>query len=134
GRYRFRISASAHNAETPLPMAVLLGNFVVSGNPTRHLGYFDAPPGQAGIIEFEERLDAKNDTVKVTPVALPFVYLKQETMQEYPGPGLQIHWIEVEGPLPEAWPSESSRRVFGDVDPKKGTLADAEKILRTLLP
>ena len=45
GRYRFRIAASAHNSETPLAMAVLLGNFVVSGNPTRHLGYFDAPPG-----------------------------------------------------------------------------------------
>ncbi|OYW22121.1 MAG: hypothetical protein B7Z55_04990, partial [Planctomycetales bacterium 12-60-4] len=99
GRYRFRIAASAHNSTTPLPMAVLLGNFVVSGNPTRHLGYFDAPPGQPAVIEFEERLLQKNDTVKVTPVALPFVYLKHETMPEYPGPGLHIHWMEVEGPL-----------------------------------
>ena len=65
GRYRFRIAASAHNSDTPLPMAALLGNFVVSGNPTRHLGYFDAPPGQPGIIEFEEKLLAKNDTIKV---------------------------------------------------------------------
>lgn len=45
GRYRFRVAASAHNSSTPLPMAVLLGNFVVSGNPVRHLGYFDVPPG-----------------------------------------------------------------------------------------
>lgn len=134
GQYRFRISASAHNSETPLPMAVLLGNFVVSGNPTRHLGYFDAPPGQPAIIEFEERLLAKNDTIKVTPVALPFVYLRQETMAEYPGPGLHIHWIEVEGPFPDAWPTESWRRVFGDVDPRHGTLADAEKLLLELLP
>jgi hypothetical protein len=134
GRYRFRISASAHNSETPLPMAALLGNFVVSGNPTRHLGYFDAPPGEPAIIEFEERLLAKNDTIKVTPVALPFVYLKHETMPEYPGPGLHIHWMEVEGPFADAWPSESYRRVFGDVDPKNGTLADVEKLLRDLLP
>ena len=134
GRYRFRISASAHNSETPLPMAVVLGNFVVSGNPTRHLGYFDAPPRQPGVIEFEERLLAKNDTIKVTPVALPFVYLKHETMPEYPGPGLKIHWMEVEGPFPEAWPTESYRRVYGDVDPKTGTLADAEKLLKELLP
>jgi len=134
GRYRFRIAASAHNSETPVPFAALLGNFVVSGNASRHLGYFDAPPGDPAVIEFEERLRAKNDTIKVTPVALPFVYLKQETMQEYPGPGLQIHWIEVEGPFPEVWPTESYRRVFGDVDPKKGTLADAEKLLRALLP
>ncbi len=134
GRYRFRISASAHNSATPLPIAVLLGNFVVSGNPTRHLGYFDAPPGEPAVIEFEERLLAKNDTIKVMPVALPFVYLKHETMPEYPGPGLHIHWMEVEGPFPDAWPTESFRRVFGDVDPKTGTLADAEKLLRELLP
>lgn len=134
GRYRFRISASAHNSDTPLPMAALLGNFVVSGNPTRHLGYFDAPPGQPGIIELEEKLLAKNDTIKVTPVALPFVYLKQETMQEYPGPGLHIHWMEVEGPLPEKWPTESYRRVYGDVNPKTATLVDAESLLKKLLP
>lgn len=134
GRYRFRISASAHNSDTPLPMAALLGNFVVSGNPTRHLGYFDAPPGQTGVIEFEEKLLAKNDTIKVTPVALPFVYLKQETMQGYPGPGLHIHWMEVEGPLPEKWPTESYRRVYGDVNPETATLADAESLLKKLLP
>jgi len=134
GRYRFRIAASAHNSDTPLPMAALLGNFVVSGNPTRHLGYFDAPPGQPGIIEFEEKLLAKNDTIKVTPVALPFVYLKQETMQEYPGPGLHIHWMEVEGPLPEKWPTESYHRVYGDVNPKTATVADAERLLKELLP
>ena len=134
GRYRFRISASAHNSATPLPMAIILGNFVVAGNTTRHLGYFDAQPGAPKLIEFEERLVAKNDTIKITPIALPFVYLKQETMAEYPGPGLKIHWVEVEGPLPETWPTESYRRVFADVDPKAGKLADAEKLLRTLLP
>ena len=134
GRYGFRISASAHNSATPLPMAIILGNFVVAGNTTRHLGYFDAQPGVPKLIEFEERLVAKNDTIKITPIALPFVYLKQETMAEYPGPGLKIHWVEVEGPLPETWPTESYRRVFADVDPKAGKLADAEKLLRTLLP
>ncbi|NBR05324.1 MAG: DUF1592 domain-containing protein [Planctomycetes bacterium] len=134
GRYRFRISASAYNSETPLPMAILLGNFVVSGNITRHLGYFDAQPGVPKVLEFEERLAAKNDTIKITPVALPFVYLKQETMAQYPGPGLKIHWVEVEGPLPETWPTESYRRIFADVDPKAGKLADAEKLFRTFLP
>ena len=134
GRYRFRVAASAHNSETPLPLALLLGNFVVSGNYTRHLGYFDASPGKPTVIEFEERLAAKNDTIKVTPVALPYVYLKHETMPTYPGPGLKIHWMEVEGPFPETWPTESFRRVFGDADPKLGTLAVAEKLIRALLP
>ena len=39
-------------------------------------------------------------------------------MAEYPGPGLKIHWVEVEGPFPESWPTESYRRVLGDADPK----------------
>jgi len=135
GRYKFRIAVSAHNSPTPLPLGLLLGNFVVSGNYARHLGYFDAPPGpKPTVIEFEERLGAKNDTVKLMPMALPFVYLKQETMADYPGPGLKVHWVETEGPFPEARPTESYRRVFGDADPKKGTLADAEKLIRTLLP
>ncbi|MFM8471803.1 MAG: DUF1592 domain-containing protein [Limisphaerales bacterium] len=135
GRYKFRIAASAHNSPTPLAMSVWLGNFVVSGNFSRHAGYFDAPPGpQPTVIEFEEQLGAKNDTIKVTPVALPFVYLNHKNMPEYPGPGLKIHWMEVEGPFPETWPTESYRRVFGDVDPKAGTLADAEKLLRAFLP
>ncbi|MGV2338057.1 MAG UNVERIFIED_CONTAM: hypothetical protein LVR18_29600 [Planctomycetaceae bacterium] len=67
-------------------------------------------------------------------MALPFVHLKHETMPEYPGPGLHIHWMEVEGPFAEEWPSESYRRVFGDVDPRTATLADAEKLLRDFLP
>src|SRR6185436_17531231 len=72
--------------------------------------------------------------IKVMPVALPLAYLSKQNMAEYPGPGLQIHWIEIEGPFPEAWPTESYRRVFGEADPKTGTLADAEKLLRALLP
>ncbi|MGV2338056.1 MAG UNVERIFIED_CONTAM: hypothetical protein LVR18_29595 [Planctomycetaceae bacterium] len=47
------------NSATPLPLAILLGNFVVSGNPTRHIGYFDAPPGEPRVIEFEERFAAE---------------------------------------------------------------------------
>ncbi|OAI47708.1 hypothetical protein AYO44_09095 [Planctomycetaceae bacterium SCGC AG-212-F19] len=134
GRYRFRISASAHNSPTPLPMAVLLGEFNVGGQPIQHLGYWDVAPGEPAIIEIEERILARTNTIKVAPVALPFVYLNHKTMPDYPGPGLKIHWIEVEGPFPEEWPTRSYRRVYGEIDPKRGTLADAEKLLRELLP
>jgi mono/diheme cytochrome c family protein len=134
GRYRFRVSASGHNAPTPVAMAVLLGEFNVSGNPIQHHGYFDVPAGEPTIFEFEKRVLLRSNTFKVAPVSLPFVYINHKSMPEYPGPGLKIHWIEVEGPLPEAWPTESYRRVFGDVDPQRGTLADAEKLIRKFLP
>ena len=135
GRYKFRVSAAAYNSEKPLPMVVSLGNFVVKAvSVNRLLGYYDVPPGNGTVLEFEERLALKNDTIQVAPTGLPFVYLNKNNIEQYPGPGLKIHWVEVEGPLPEAWPTESYRRMFGDVDPKTGTLADAEKLIRALLP
>ncbi len=134
GRYRFRLSVSAHNSETPLPMSLFLGNFVVSAVNTRHLGFFDAPPGKPTVIQVEDRIAAKGDTIKIIPFGLPHAYLNKDNMAVYPGPGLHIHWIEVEGPLPEPTTTESYRRVFGDVDPKTGKLADAEKLIRAFLP
>ncbi len=134
GRYRFRVAASAHNSETPVRMAIQLGNFVVNGDGSRHLGYFDVPKGKPAIIEIEGRLIAKNETIKLGPVGLPQVYLNKQNVTAYPGPGLKIHWVEVEGPFPETWPTASYRRVLGEANPKTGTLADAEKLIRDLLP
>lgn len=135
GRYRFRVCTSAYNSEKPLTMVVLLGNFVVKAvSVNRLLGYFDVPPGKPSVLEFEERLAAKNDTIEVAPTGLPSVYLSQKNMADYPGPGLKIHWVEIEGPAAESWPTESYRRVLGEADPKSGTLADAEKLIRALLP
>jgi len=131
GRYRFKISASAHQSNVPLAMGVLVGNFNTSYGTAHHLGYFDARPGEPQIIELETYLQQR-ETIKVTPAALPRVYVKD--WPAYPGPGLAIGTIEVEGPLPEVWPSESYRRVFGDIDPRQGTLADAEKLLAAFLP
>ena len=42
--------------------------------------------------------------------------------------------IEVEGPLEQAWPPKAIARLFGDLDFKKATLADAEKVLREFAP
>lgn len=133
GNYRFRIAARAYQSEAPLTIALLVGNFNTAAGSARHIGYYDVPPGELRPIEVEARLLLR-ETIKVQPVALPRVYVRQENFPEYPGPGLAVGAIEVEGPLPEAWPTESHRRIYGDADPKSGTAADAEKVLRGLLP
>ncbi|HLF93964.1 MAG TPA: DUF1592 domain-containing protein, partial [Planctomycetota bacterium] len=57
------------------------------------------------------------------------------------GPGLAVQWVEVEGPIHDAWPPASHRRIFGDLPQapvangrfevvSKDPLADAERILR----
>ena len=66
----------------------------------------------------------QRETLKVEPAFLPRSYVKPEMFNEYPGPSMVISTIEVEGPLPETWPTESYLRVMGDADPKRGTLDD----------
>src|SRR5205823_2027545 len=62
--------------------------------------------------------------------------------ENYKGPGLALQWVEVEGPLVDACPPASHRRLFGDLPQaptsenpnrlevvSKNPAADAERIL-----
>jgi len=126
GRYRFRISAgAADNQGRPMLMHV-----EAPGSPAFG-GYFKVPAEKPAIIEFEG-LFGPRDTFQIGAQGLGVFYIRDMTAHK--GPGLLIQWVEVEGPLLESWPPESHRRVFGSVDPKTATLADAEKILRDFVP
>lgn len=35
-----------------------------------------------------------------------------EVLRDYPGPGLVVHWIEIEGPVVDAWPPRGHRDLF----------------------
>src|SRR5262249_9689490 len=64
---------------------------------------------------------------------------------KYEGPGVAVQFVEIEGPLHEAWPPASHKLIFGDLEQKPSPVfnnskrvevvsnnpeADAEKILR----
>jgi mono/diheme cytochrome c family protein len=132
GTYRFRIECEAYQSDVPLTMQVLVGNFLTVAGSARHVGFFDVHPRQQW-VEVEARLN-KRETIKVLPTSLPKVNLNVADFPHYPGIGLAVGTIECEGPLPQSHPTESYQRVYGDADPKTAGLADAEKILRALLP
>ena len=132
GNYRFRVECEAYQSDVPITMQILVGNFNTAAGSARVLGFYDVKPGKQW-IEVEARLN-KRETIKVQPMSLPRIYLKGDDYPIYPGVGLAVGTIECEGPFSESWPSESYRRVYGDADPKTAGLADAEKILRALLP
>ncbi|WP_254507322.1 DUF1592 domain-containing protein [Anatilimnocola floriformis] len=133
GLYRFKVHTRAHQSTVPLTLAVLAGNFNGAAGSARRVGYYDVLPGKPEPIEIVIRL-ATRETFKVEPTALPKIYLKTEAFDEYPGPMVVVGAIDIEGPLPEVWPTESYLRVMGEADPKKGTLEDAKTILGKLLP
>lgn len=145
GRYRFRISASAvQSGGKPVTYRVDAGPMLM-GTKNHLVGYFDAPAGKPAVVEFVDALEARS-TIRLLPYGLASAQaVNQVGADKYEGPGLAVEWIEVEGPLHDAWPPESHRRIFGDLPQapaaardfrgrvevaSKEPLADAERILR----
>lgn len=132
GRYRVRISASGFQSDgKPVTMRLYAGNFGVGGK-TRLVGHYEAPAGEPKLIELVERIDGRGDTLKIVPYG---TISWQNDGPGYAGPGLAVHSIAVEGPLEaKEWPPATRRQLLGEVDLEKGTLADAEAILKQFAP
>ena len=145
GRYRFRISASAVQSDgEPVTFRVTAGNTRLTGK-SGLIGYFDAPPDTPTVFEFERHFDPRT-TISILPYGLASAQAVNKIGAEaWDGPGLAVQWVEVEGPLYDAWPPESHRRLFGDLPQKPAPaynrskrvettserpLVDAERILR----
>jgi hypothetical protein len=136
GYYRFRISAAGvQNEGKPV-------TFEVTGGPNG-VDYFDAPAETPTVFEFVCYKEARS-SLAILPYRLGHPNaVKAAGVDKYTGPGLALHWVEVEGPLNETWPPPSHRRIFGDLPqaplPKKRErletvsetpLEDADRVVR----
>jgi hypothetical protein len=130
GRYRVRVSAGAYQSRgRPVVMRIYDGYFLPGGTK-RITGYFQVPADDPVVIEAEAFLESPRDTFQVVPYGLPGRVTKGG-IKEYDGPGLRVHWVEIEGPLEATqWPPPSRAALLGGVDPATGTEADAHTILR----
>jgi hypothetical protein len=116
GRYRFRMQVrGVQSAGKPVTFEVQSGGGGMGGPKARLAGYFDAPADKDRIIEFEDHLEPRT-SIFILPYALPNAQTVSKTGQEaWTGPGLQVDWVEMEGPLHESWPPPSHVRLFGDL-------------------
>lgn len=145
GRYRFRISASAvQSSGKPITYGVSVGGRRQAGK-SGLIGYYDAPAEKPTVVEFVEFMEPRT-TITILPYGLANAQTVNKIgADKYEGPGLQVQWVEIEGPLNDTWPPESHRRIFGDLEQKPAPIfnfskrvevvsnnpeADAEKILR----
>jgi mono/diheme cytochrome c family protein len=136
GYYRFRISACGYQSEGK-PVT-----FEVTGGPNG-VDFFDAPADTPTEFEFVAYKEPQS-SLGILPYGMGHPSAVKATgVDKYAGPGLAIQWVEVEGPLNDAWPPASHRRIFGELPlsplPKKherleatseNPAADAERILR----
>ena len=127
GTYRVRIHEKGFQSERPVVMSVHAGYVIVNRRPFHLVGHYDLPTDRMSLIEFTDRF-ARGDTFLPKPFGVAGAGKK-----DYPGPGIVVGEIEVEGPL-EPWPPPSRALVLGGADPLKGTLEDARRVLLPLLP
>jgi len=143
GKYRFRISGYGYQTQKPVTFHVMVGPMNAAAQQDL-VGYFEVPANQPTVVEFELSMDPAH-TIRIIADNLGAIPPDVEKVgaENYQGPGLVVQWVDVEGPLIEAWPPESHRLLFGDMpqQPVAGRsgrrqvvseqpLADAEQILR----
>lgn len=141
GQYRFRISAYAmQNEGRPVTFRVTAGT-LKEVTEERLVGYFAVPQDQPTVVEFTEHLEPEN-RIRILAEGLPATppQVQQVGAENYQGPGLVVQWVDIEGPLLEAWPPPSHRALFGDLPQERvereryevvsnQPLADAERLL-----
>lgn len=130
GTYRGTIKVRAIQSEKPVTLRIYGGDTIVGRGEKHLVGYYDIPPGKWTTVEFTDRLIEAGGTYQ------PKCYGTYDTRKDadtFPGPGIEIGDITIEGPL-EEWPPGSRIKLLDGVDLQKGTVDDARGILVRILP
>jgi hypothetical protein len=114
GLYRVTLSGRSFQNTKPVMATVFTGAFG-SGTPTRFLSTQEFS-AEGSEIKLELQLKAR-DKIRLFPSLREFDYsTNQKTGPgKYPGPGLALKPMRVEGPLVPQWPGLGHKLMFGDL-------------------
>ena len=114
GLYRVTLSGRSFQNTKPVMATIFTGAFG-SGTPTRFLSTQEFSV-EGSEIKLELQLKAR-DKVRLFPSLREFDYnMNQKTGPgKYPGPGLALKPMRVEGPLVPQWPGLGHKLMFGDL-------------------
>ena len=121
GRYRLVIAGRAYQTEEEVTFALYAGTFG-RDNDSRSLGVLAMPAtGASHTLEVHLR---QREKVRFFPQLSPdFPVLQKQGPAAYPGAGLALQPVEIEGPLIDDWPGRGHRLLFGDLktsEPEQG--------------
>ncbi|MDA1095131.1 MAG: DUF1592 domain-containing protein [Acidobacteria bacterium] len=130
GRYKVTVEAYPYQAETPVGLMVyrgtkagvaasldeLIGSFDLTGDePTPiELTPFMRPGDLIGMTPADLDMPPDVDHTKLSPADPSIGY--REILKTYPGEGVALKSLTIEGPLLDAWPPESTRRLLAGVE------------------
>ncbi|MBL8798413.1 MAG: DUF1592 domain-containing protein [Planctomycetia bacterium] len=108
-----------------LSIVTLTGDGRGGGHPSTVLGYYDAPSLQEKVHDFVTWMNA-HDTIGYNAASLaPGAHTRgKERAMGFTGPGIACDYLDIEGPLHDAWPPQSHRHLFGDLPVTEFKAAD----------
>lgn len=115
GNYRVRITGYGFQINRPALFSLISGTFHRGGDQEIR-GFFELPPNTPDHIERILSLRA-GDGLRIRPLGLsgPDGHSPiKDGADRYPGEGLAIQSVEVEGPLIEEWPPRGRRMLLRD--------------------
>ena len=114
GNYRITLQGRAYQSDKPILATIFSGPFF-TGSPTRLQSVQEFPPS-GGEAKIEMQFKAR-DKVRIFPDLRAFDYNLNQKVgpAKYPGPGLAMKPMRVEGPLLPQWPGVGHKLMFGDL-------------------
>lgn len=115
GVYRCRVAIWPHEPNDRTISVALYVGALFGPDTQDFIGIFDATgtPQNPRIVEFTRRMK-EGDTIHIVPRVWPEHVTWRDKHEQRPGVG--IAWVETYGPLDQAFPSEATKRLFGDVE------------------
>jgi hypothetical protein len=114
GRYRVSVTGYAYQAPKPIVFAIRSGQFG-QGTATDFLGYHEFAPDKPETVVVEAWLRS-GETVRISPILRQdYQVMQRDGPEKYPGAGLAVKAVEIEGPIFEQWPPRGSTLLFGDL-------------------
>lgn len=122
GWYQVRVTGYAWQSETPVTFELNTDTFERGGEKP-NLGYFSFKPGEPQTVEVKAWLPARY-MIQIRPWGISDAKfdIKNKGVKNYPGQGLAIQSVEIEGPLADDFPGPGHRLLFDGLnrhlDPK----------------
>ncbi|MDP1589396.1 MAG: DUF1592 domain-containing protein, partial [Prosthecobacter sp.] len=116
GTYKLRVTGYGYQIEEPVVFALITGSFNFRNADNLTHSFHELPVGQSSTVEITLHLDA-NKGIWISPQGLngPDNHSPiKDGPEKYPGEGMAIQEVTLEGPLDTDWPPRGQKLLLGD--------------------
>ena len=116
GTYKVRVAGYGYQIEEPVVFALISGSFDFRSADEVIHSFHELPASKSGSVEVTLHLK-KNDGIKISPQGLsgPDGHSSvKDGPDKYPGEGMALQYVEIEGPTIDQWPPRGQKLLLGD--------------------